>query len=437
MPPQMPIGDLMRLVAPNPADVQALQNTSQQMQDQSTAAQDRLSNINSEFMPIPQQHQSQFQNFITDNLQKQLTSELAKSQAPSRSDKFNRGWDMGQKLAANLVIPLMGLHAKGLGSAAGANAAMESLKGQVAQSEQNRKAQEHAHNNTVMNLAQMYEKMDPNSAANIADLLGRQVQAMNYNKTVKQEAQKNSMDALDKVAGVQEKLAGINSTGNKETANVIQRNQEQNIGVAGLGLRGQEFQQKSGKDAEELGNQKSLLGLKREELKVSQGSLAARQGEIQSKMADSKTDNERADLKLQLEATQQLERYMRINATNAMAPGVGGAGKKFANYSEFLEKNPAEKQMFNTLAKAAGMKNVDPDKVFSALRAQNAVEAQPDWWKQILQTVAPVAQEAGNMQKSLLGISPPAAAAAPAVVPPEEIMKARGFKKDKDGKWVK
>lgn len=436
MPSMLNTAQLMRTMAPDPAMVQGLQNTLGSQQTLANQAQDRLKDISKDFLPVPTQHQTKFESFLQDNLQKQIMQAFTQKQ--SKGDKFSRGYDMGQRIASDLVIPLFGLHSHKLGAAAGANEAAQAIKGNLANSEQGRRQTEAARNNLMLNLAQAYESMDPNSSKNLSALLGKQIEAQNANRQKANDARKDAGDTLENVAKTQEKLAGLNSP--KDMVNALLQQEGHGIQAAGLGLRKDEFAQKQSNDAQNQTRANSELAVQQQNAKTAEGnlnvaknSLGLRQKELQQKIDNTSNEDKRKDFTQQLASTKELERFVRLNAIDAMAPMAGGnGGAKYAGYADFLEKNPVQKRIFQKLADGAGMKGLDPDSVFKALRAQNEVEANggKPWYSPAVDLLT------GGLN-GLSGQSSASDSPAPKAIPskklsPIEILKQRGFRQAGD-----
>lgn len=425
-PQMLSLDQLMPYLQPNPADVQALQGTRDQLAAQAKAATDNVANLDSQFLPMPSRvANTQFEDFLQKTTQAQIMKEL--SGGNSAMDRFDKGQQIGQRIAASLVIPLMGALGKAPGTAAGANAAVQDINNQLS----NQKAidaQERAHrNNAVMNLSQLYEKLSPDSAANVTKLLSQQIETRKYNDALRKEAMANQEKALTNLASVQKDLMNSSNSAGQHLVNAALGLQGQGIQLAGQQQSERHFQQ-SEKDKDRN------YQLQQQSADLQQSNFQQRQAELQYKKDHDLTEDGRKAAAQQLTASTALEHSIRLNMQDALGTKADGS-PKYAGYADYLKQNPAVGHITERLAAQAGIPKSEVSNMFDNIVKSGApTPGGGNWWDSVI-------NGARSATTSILGTGDGAPVAAPAKAPEapsqlEAVMKARGFKKV-DGKWVK
>ena len=127
----------------------------------------------------------------------------ALSNKSSAMDRFNTGRNFGQKLAGDIIVPLMGTFSRNAGSAAGAAEATQQIQQQIATNDAQERQDRAARNQTLANLSQVWENMSPSSTKNALALAHLRLE-----NATKQAAEKRQA-ALDALAGA---TASFNAT---------------------------------------------------------------------------------------------------------------------------------------------------------------------------------------------------------------------------------
>ena len=125
------------------------------------------------------------------------------SNKSSAMDRFNAGRNFGQKLAGDIIVPLMGTFSRNAGTAAGAAEATQQIQEQIATNDAQERQDRAARNQTLANLSQVWENMSPSSTKNALALAHLRLE-----NATKQAAEKRQA-ALDALGGA---TASFNAT---------------------------------------------------------------------------------------------------------------------------------------------------------------------------------------------------------------------------------
>lgn len=317
-----------------------------------------------------------FSQWLQGALQQQIMQSFQEQN--TFGSRFNSGFDMGQKIAAALVVPAIGLFSKAGG--AGAVQATEAIKKHVAQGESQRAQQKAQNNQILMNLSQLYENMSPDSAKNQAAYLKS---VLDLNKWQYEEGQKalghaltatgNAVTAQDKLLEAQmepaQKLlaAKLGLYGHELQSAGLQRGlnkdaYDQNVqdplknqqAQTGLFLQGQNLQQRQTEHADQL----------------KQNAITNQNKEEDQALANKKFDQEGG--KVRMQAADDLSKWMTSLATKVTTPDKNGK-PKYAGMADMLRQNPALLEIYKQKAQTAGI-NLDPDHFFELLQEQQGAK---------------------------------------------------------------
>lgn len=304
---------------------------------------------------VPTTPANPFEQKLGEATKAAIIQNLARKEGPG--SRFHSGFTMGQQLAANVALPLLGLFGGGPGTAFGAMQTAQNLEAQVAQERSAQRAEKNARNQTLMSLANLYENISPESSKNVRDLLGHQIQIASANKALKTQRQNTAHQTTQALGTAQKELLTLDANANKEFSGAQHQYQDLLNKRTGVDEGIQRDLFNAGTKNTELGNQEHRL--KNEDLKIAQGDKRISAMEAKNSNSDAIAQD-----KVKMEALQQLERTFRLNKEAMDVTGAGGQ-KKYGTYGDFLKQNPAMRQIVAGQMKAAGI-TASPDEVMKA-----------------------------------------------------------------------
>lgn len=373
--------------------------------------------------------QSPMEKLISDRLGKDVMHGL--TGGSDKMDRFDKGYSIGQRIAASLVVPALGVFGHGAGTAAGANAAVAQLEQQVANERAQQRADHHARNESMYRLATMWESLDPKSAKNLNERLKLHLEGLKANNDLQHNLNTAALGATKDESNAATELAKIKQTGQNE-----------------------QFKAGSIKYGQDLDRVRALQGENQFQAQL-YNMLGERdyrhfQGLMQlhnANTADQKFDFEKKNAAIQNqlkqsgiegEAVKSLDQELRLEAQNAMATNALGQ-PKYPNYDKYLAADGVQAGIEKKI-KLAGLEG--------KLTAKQALGAIVNQMQQQqtqgggggidLSWILPFAS---NAAKGLVNTMNGGGAPAPgkAETPEEAIAKLKSagvtLKKGKDGKW--
>lgn len=345
------------------------------------------------FEPITQLQQSPFEQQFQQQLQQKILDNM--SSGNGVSDRFGKGFDIGQQLAASVVIPAMGSFGSGnnaIGSMQAAQMIQEGVKGR----RQERSANKAALNNSLVGLASLYENISPNSAKNISALLKMNMERQAANLKYQNEALGDVRQSMAQGGTALKDLLEIQGKAGDRKADAASTDYNNQ-------MKGAEMQRNLGNDAfnQAEGRQNLLmkgqgLALQGEGLELQKQRAQTQESQFQQRIGlDQKVAESNA-------AGQLLSRMQQPMSLGAKALPFGG-GKAYPGIGQDYANNPAAMEAFQKLGKMAGVEGAP---------FQQAPPAQP----------ATPPQQPSFMQWLLGGSNPQQQPAAPAL-PVADVMK--------------
>lgn len=328
-----------------------------------------------------------FHQFMSDNIKQSLLNEMASG--PSR---FDQGFNTGQQIAANIVTPLIGLFGGG-GTAAGANVATQELKAEVLRREQMQKQQKREQNQTLINLTQLYDGLDPNSAKNISSLISKQIEINQARNNQRRQLQQDVAKATADLADTEGKLIqGERSDRDRKMKTILDMDSHD--------MRAAELQA-------QLGNQNASDSkatydiLEKAAQNGADNKLKQEKQALDVKEFDLKQANSRNEVLAKLGNT--------IRQMTAAATTTSGGALKNPGYAQAIASNPALAKVFAQQMKAAGLEGLKPEDVFSAFSGESAPQApeSPDLFAGLGGAMNQAGAAVANVGKSIFGGAEP------------------------------
>lgn len=341
--PQAPNTQAM-LSGPSEADLSTLRGYSNA---QNRFAQMRMQQYGDNPNPFPtvgQMPQSDFDQVMQQRLQGQIMQSLDSQNSPG--DRFGKGFDAGQQLAASVVIPAIGSFGSGndaIGTLAASQMMQDNLKGRQAQ----RSANKQALNNSLINLSSLYENVSPQSAKNIAALMKMNMERQKMNLDYQNKVGDDVMSALKGSGDATARLMEIQSKAGEQKATAAGHDFNNNLSVA---------KEQNSQNNSEFGQRKDMLGAQNDATKIGMAQDAA--ALEQQKFDESKRQfGEKQGLaqnQFQANSTNQL--LTRLAQPMALDAAVGNfGGKTHPGILQNYANNPALSQAFQSLGNAAGI----------------------------------------------------------------------------------
>lgn len=348
MSPALPQVPQLSAIPINPQDLANYRSAVTDLGTQADAAKSRLADIGNQMVSVPTPEPSGFEQMMTQGLQERVQKLL--SDKDDALTRFNKGFDLGQKLASNIVVPLMGSLSHRAGSAMGYAAAGDRMRQISAEADARRIAERHANNAAISNLAQIYESLDPGSAKNLTALAGHRLRADELNRQAQAQAQKDALEAASKYEGAQKNLLDFQRTG-------TEKENKQALDLFNAGVN-------RAKAISEEQNRVGAAQDREKRLPLEERRVTAEEQRLKDEAdrgVEAKIDRRTAN---QMKAQEQVALRMRqlrqdLDATNATGM------KKYPNAQEYFKNNPAEIQALSMLMKEAGLSTSAEDMIKS------------------------------------------------------------------------
>lgn len=377
---------------------EAVDQSRSRMNEAQTAYDSRANELTSAMANYQTAQQSPFEQYLQNALQQKLVNTLGAEN--TFGARFNRGFDVGQKLAANIIGPAIGLLSKG-GGAVGALQASTAMKADVAQSERSRAAESNALNQSLMNLSALYENLDPKSAKNAAANFKTQIELAK----AKMEMQGKAADDLRQAT-----QAFGTAAHNKNSSDVqaAQARAQTLLGLYGHDISNANTQERQFefdkelpiKQADEVRKNKALendtasLGIRKSELQLHQDQAA------EKNKTDASNAN-RADTKVQMDALDALRKIGESARTKMSAVGADGVTPRYRNYGEMLKQDKVLQASIQKYKKLAGLDGFSDEEALGMASQPQSNEEQGDGGLDFLSpignAIGGVARHAGQM----------------------------------------
>jgi hypothetical protein len=391
--------------APSPAEINAQEALLGANQGMMNLAVQQLKDAPG-FSPVQYPNPTGFEQGLQQSLQKQITDTLAQRQ--SFGDRFGRGFDQGQKVAANVLVPLVGLFG-GAGGAAGALQATQSLNQNVRDSQQLRMSHEQALNSALVNLSSLYESLDPKSAKNAAALMKFNLERLKMVNDMRQQAFSNAQNAIGGFSNQLGKLSEIQRNAANDKATAQRGDFSNQLGAATLQANLGERSFNNRAKLEELAQGDKRIKQSEDQLafeKLKDTRLAEqfkREQTLREKAAESAAAN------------QYLTQYRLPMVMSLMTNTFGGP--KVPGLQEAYNNDPGALAAINKLRGLAGIPGEAPKTFFPQQQAPAAPPTQPglmDWLRGSTPAPKPPAEAIMKDPSKYIQINPEQVAAAKA-----------------------
>ncbi|HIN66151.1 MAG TPA: hypothetical protein EYM95_16050 [Candidatus Obscuribacterales bacterium] len=352
-PPMTPKMDVTLPQAPN------LQSMAQGPSEQDLSQLRGLSDINQRFAqmkmdalqqnpePFPrvnQLPQSDFDQYFQQRLQQQILQNMDSGNGVG--ERFGKGWDAGQQFASSIVIPAIGSFGSG-NNAIGALQASQMLQEGIKGRQQQRAANKQAFNNSLVNLASLYENISPKSAKNISALMKMNMERQNANLNYQNRTSDDILKALQGSTDSTAKLIGIQQKGAELKIGAADKDFGNNMDIT---------KEKRAQSTEESNQQKdkfgmqidaAKLGLARDNAELDKEKFGEQKNQFGQTFAETQAKN-RSDA-----ASQFLSRMQQPMANSVKTQQFGG--KAYPGILESYANDPALMQAFQALGSRAGI----------------------------------------------------------------------------------
>lgn len=347
--PDFPTADTSAPIL-DPAEYQNLQDRAGEQKSMSDQALERYKQLQQEDPEVPSMHQSPFEQSMSHGLQEQITKLMAGSGKEGPLSRFGKGFEAGQQIAGNLIVPLMGAMSHTAGGAMGAAMASQQLRQSVSQQRAQRRAEEDAHNSMLAHLSSIYESMDPQSAKNLFALASAKMKANQAHKTELNQAFTDVLHASKDAQDAQKDVLSAKTKAAEATGDRSLKVFDSKTRAAGVLAEANHRGVLESNEKTRLNNQGEEIGLRRQQL------------------ADQKTRGDasasQANANLQEKAQEQVALRLKqlredLTARNAQNPNM----PKYPDAQAYIKRNPAEVEILNKLFKTAGMKATAEDMI--------------------------------------------------------------------------
>lgn len=352
-------------------DVTDLLKTLGDRQQLVTDAQKRLADAKGNLTPEQAAVPSQFDQQLSDAVQQRLTKALIGGD--SRWDRFQKGYDLGGKFAADVVAPLVGVLSKKPGSAQGAMLATNELQRQAELADQQRAAERQAHNQTLLNLASLYENISPTSLKNSKALLDQHIAVHKANQEDLNNATKDVESATNSYGDALAKSKELQSKFGMDAWNQAAKQAE-------LGLQGGHLAvaQKTLTDKEAETGINNDLNQKKLALETKNSDAAKARADAAAQSADDNKGFKSTELKLK--ALQELDKHAKSFAASYATNANGTPKDPRHMLADYFSTNPAANEEIKTQLELAGLKTTPEDYLASLTQQMHpsAIPTQDD-----------------------------------------------------------
>lgn len=309
---------------------------------------------------IPQR--SDFDNQLSQALQAKIIENL--SGGDSRMDRFNKGFTMGQKIAAAVVVPALGAFS-GNGYAQGFNQSTQQTQAAVAQAEALQAAEKQQRNGSLAQLASLYENISPQSSKNITAAVTQQLNMIKMQREAQRQAMADAIAADNKVADLEREklqmiLQGRAAQGNaqdKDFGNTLALSAAQN-GVT-------RDNQTAANQALSQGLQVAGLGLQQKAQSFNEAQAGIKNEQWQKTFDQTAAKNT---------AEQQGQNISRLRQFETLVNKVDPATGRLLYPG--LQNSPAIKAIMNKLQQGTGVTQAEIDAAQSAMPVPQAPTSQ-------------------------------------------------------------
>lgn len=284
-----------------------------------------------------------FTTAVSDKLRQGILNTFA--QGDSYGDRFTRGFETGQSLAANILVPAFGAFG-GAGNAAGMLQSTDMMNKQVATSKAQRAQERNQMNQSLLNLSSLYEKMDPKSTANVIARVKNQLELMKLQQQVGQQGTDDIVKLLGAQSNLEQDLLKTGGSRKQAYAKAVGEDFGNNMASAGLELQLKKEANDSMQSDRNYMLAKENTGVQKDRLKL-EGDSAAWNQKFKDKQFQQDQD------KMKLGAATSLLSTQRILSQLAGKSVIGD----YPNLMQDFASNPLAGKLLNKIGGVAGVEN--------------------------------------------------------------------------------
>ena len=326
---------------------------------------------------------SPFEQQLNEGLQQRMQDLITGKE--SVGQRFGRGFDVGQKLAANILVPLMGTFSGDAGSAMGLAEATRMLKQQSVENDRQRAAERSANNSSLLNLANLWQNLDPKSAKNLSTLASQRLRV----------AKENNDTRNDKVSKLLQAQHNRDMLANQMLSTILKANDQVFDQSAAVN--------KDSRDTLELSDklrhrgvtesvQKETLELKKkgdkrdaERLTLSKNADARAAQKLIADETQDKAVNTFKEANQKFENQKLLNTALRNLTNDSQAKNALGQPKYGADYIDRILSNPGYVSLLDDLAKKSGV-NLTAKEMLEGMRTKQQLVESSDWTGDLIQS---------------------------------------------------
>lgn len=359
------------LPAPGSAVPEAMFKQLQDSAAQQSTFADALAQKKFDPMPMPEAPQlSPFEQMLEQGVQDKMRRLITGEE--TAGERFNKGFDIGQKIAGNILVPLMGTFGNA-GTAMGAAEATQALRQQSAEADRARAAEKHARNSTLAQMVSLWENMSPTSSKNLIQLAASRLKVAQQNREMETEQLKNALSARQNATSAIDTVVKAQLVMGKED---WQRQVDQNNSQ----MRSTELQstmtdrgQRQDVAKERLKLDQSADKRSEDQLKMSQENGKRDAEKFSYAKEQDKLANTFKASQMRMDATKAL-----LNADRQLSQDIGAVNTfgvpKFGDVLGRALSDPAKVAGLQGLIDQAGFKGVTAQGLLEGMRAKQAVQ---------------------------------------------------------------
>ncbi|HEY9791710.1 MAG TPA: hypothetical protein V6D22_15000 [Candidatus Obscuribacterales bacterium] len=358
------IGVPTKPVLPTPPTAQQIDPvTAAGLEDEATNAgrianqlEDQARGFTGLTMPA-QAQQSDFERQMETGLQNRMRDLLIGRE--SAGERFDKGFDLGQKLAANIMVPLAGVMSKSAGAKMGYAQVAPMLRQQAQEADRARAAELAQRNNLLMQMSQLWENMSPQSSKNLMELAKQRLAVEQSNRSAQNDALRNALSARANAGLAEERLFNAKNSIGKENwdrslaeynAKLHNADTQSNIDNRAF-MQGVENQRLSN-DQQRLQNEGTRIGLEQRAQDRGDQQFAFNKGQAATATNFRKQELQANALKELLGATYTAQK-------DAAAPGAIFGTLRYPGLVDKMTGNPAYMSAMQSMIDRAGLPGVN------------------------------------------------------------------------------
>lgn len=351
-------------------------------------------------MALPEApERSPFENMVGEAMKQKMTDLITGKESPGQ--RFGRGYDAGQKIAGNILVPLMGMLSKDAGTAIGTAQATQQLKQQSMEADRQRAAERHANNSSLLQMAELWQNLDKDSAKNLLSLASQRLKVTKENSDARNdkfgrlltaEHNHNSLanQLVQTLLKAQDQTFDQTAGSNKDAREGFELNNK---------IRHQGVQESN--DAVEMGLKKKADVRADKQLDLTKDSRDLAAKKFAAGQEQDKTANTFKAAGQMFDNQKYLSGALRQILTDSQAKNALGQPRFGSDYLDRILSNPGHLGVLDELAKKAGVKTTATE-MLKGMQTKQSIVNHPSWSDGLLQTGMSLA---GSQLGSMLGVN--------------------------------